>query len=259
MNRLGLPLPLTPLSGLYRALQREARILRYGALILVGALSAATYDRPTRHATAHALCAAGWHVLPGYALLSILVAAVLTHIIATTAASYDLSHLALEAVVRVFVVELIPLAAALFVAVRSGLDAMTRLADLRAAGLAASDTLLLQRHVVPAVVGNAVAVVALSVASGVLALGVAYLVVYGFSPWGLAGFAHLVGQAFDPVTAPIFALKILLFGLAVAIAPATVVLETPRSAAAGGEMRIMARLLLMLVLIEAAALALRDI
>lgn len=244
-------------SKLFTGLRRELRLIRYGALTLVAALSPATYDRATRQATAQALCSSTWQVLPGYALLSILLAAVLTRIVSITAASYGLSYLALEAVVSVFVVELIPLAAALFVAVRSGLEAVHRLAALRAGGLPLPDLRRLGRQVAPAVVANAFAVTALAVVSGLLALAVAYLVVYGPTPWGLSGYTRLVGQVFDPLTAPGLLLKILLFSLAVGIAPATIILDAPHRAAADGELRVMVRLLFFLVLIESASLALK--
>lgn len=228
----------------------------FGAATLAAALSPSLYDRPVRQATAQAVCTSCWQVLPGYALLSILAGAVLTHIVAVTSANYGLSHLALEAVVRVFVVELIPLAAALFVSMHSGLDALNRLAELRAQGLDFSAAGLFEQQLVPGVVANVFAVVLLTLTSGVLMLAVAYLMVYGFTPWGLTDYTRLVGQVFDPVTAPGLLLKILLFGIAVAIAPVTVVLDTPRRAALGSEVRVMARLFLLLVLIEGAALIL---
>ncbi len=243
-------------AGFARSLRREWQLVRFAAVALAAALSPSTYTPPVRRAAAQAICAASWQAFPGYALLSILAGAVLTHIVAVSAASYGLSHLALEAVVRVYVVELIPLAAALFVALRTALEWLDRLAALRAQGTDFDDPALFCRHVVPAVVANLLAVVVLTLGSGLLVLVVAYLMVYGLTPWGLADYTRLVGQVFDPVTAPGLLLKIVLFGIAVAIAPASVVTDPPRRAASGSEMRIMARLLLSLVLIEGAALIL---
>jgi phospholipid/cholesterol/gamma-HCH transport system permease protein len=223
---------------LRRMLLREWRFLLLASATLLAALTPATYEAPVRRAMAQALCVSAWQVLPGYALLTMLFGAAATHIVAVTAASYGLSHLALEAVVRVLVVELIPLAAALFVAMRSGMAMLTRLAAL------------------PGVVGNFFAVVLLTLMSGTLVLCVGYLVVFGLTPWGLSGFTHLVGQVFDPVTAPGLLLKIALFAAAVGIAPATLVLDPARRVAVGSDMRITARLFLMLAFIEAAALIL---
>lgn len=251
MNRIPSLGEALPLARLRRRLQAEGRMLHHAALAFVAALSPATYDRPTRRATAQTLCAAAWQPLPGYVLACLLVGAVLTRIVAITAASYGLSHLALEAVVRVFAVELVPLAATLFVALSSAPDAVLRLAALSTRGAVPP-----LREVVPLVAGNALAVWVLAVVGGMAALAVAYPVMHGFSQWGLAGYARMIGQVFDPVVSLALALKILLFGLAVAIAP-TAVLARPARDAATVQMRLMARLLLLLVLIEGASLALK--
>lgn len=245
-------------AGISRWLRGEWSLLRFAALILAVALSPSVWDGPARMAAAQALCRAVWRVLPGYLAASALVTAVLTRIVAVTAASYGLSHLALEAVVRVFVIELLPLAAALFVAARSGLDAVARLAPVPAPGGVLRAPALAQ--IVPVVAGNALALVTLIVLSGMLALAVAYLVIYGFSPWALAEFTRLAARVFDPVTAPILAFKAVSFAVAVGVVPATVVLDASRrDGATIGEMRVMARMLLMLLVIEAAALALKQI
>lgn len=235
---------------------REWQFVLFAAALLVAALSPATYGRAVRQAVAQSVCFAAGQALPGYALFSILFGAATTHIVAVSAASYGLSHLALEAVVRVFVVELIPLAAALFVAMRSGIAVLDRLAALRAQGAAFEAGDLFVRCVLPGFIGNLFAAMLLTLASSVLVLCVAYLVIHGLSPWGIAGFTRLVGQVFDPVTAPGFLLKTALFGMAVGVAPATVALDTPRRAAAGSDMRVMARLFLLLALIEGAGLVL---
>lgn len=243
----------SPLAGIGLWLAREWRVLRFGALTVVAALSPAIWDRETGKAAAQSLCRAAWLVLPGYLLLTVLVTAVLTRVIEVTAASYSLSHLALEAVVRVFVIELLPLAAALFVATRSGLDAVALLAPHRASGSAPMN------QIVSLVVGNGVAVVALFVLSGTLALAVAYLTVHGFSHWGLPSYTRMIGQVFDPITAHVLGLKVALFAAAVGTAPVTVVVDAPRREVAIGEMRVMARLLLLLLCVEAASLALKQI
>ncbi|MBK7685030.1 MAG: ABC transporter permease [Rhodocyclaceae bacterium] len=58
--------------------------------------------------------------LPGFTLLSTLLSLVLIRIVIVTALSYGLSQLALEMVIRVLVLELIPLFAALYVTLRCG-------------------------------------------------------------------------------------------------------------------------------------------
>ncbi|HBZ05508.1 MAG TPA: ABC transporter permease, partial [Massilia sp.] len=92
-----------------------------GAIALVTALSPSTYSRATRHATARYIHAGTWQVLPWFTLLSALISLVIIRIVLVTALSYGLSRYALEMVVRVLVLELIPLSAALFAALRAGM------------------------------------------------------------------------------------------------------------------------------------------
>ena len=53
----------------------------------------------------------------------------------------------------------------------------------------------------------------------VIALVLAYLSIYGFTPWALAGYTRTVGQIFNGAVATILLMKVLLFGLAVALIP----------------------------------------
>lgn len=229
------------------------RYLRFAALLFVAACSPRIHDRSTRNHTARVFCAAAWQPLAGYLLASLLISAVLTRIVAVTADSYGLTHLALEAILRVFVVEILPLASTLFVAMRAVPMAMQHLC----AQAGRSDAVL--RDALPYAIGNAAAVVILAVIGGFVTLLVAYPVVHGFSPWALPAYGRLIGQVFDPVLAIGFAAKIALFGIAVGIAPTTVALD-PRQRDPGlREMRVMVRLLLVLVLIEASFLMLRGI
>lgn len=249
-------LPLA--TGLARWLVREWRVLRFGALTLVAVLSPGMWDKTTRRDAAQCLCVAAWQAMPGYLLLTVLVTATLTRVIEVTAASYGLSHLALEAVVRVFVMELLPLATALSIATRSGLDAVVALAPLRTkqASVFQSESM---RRIVALSAGNGLAMIALFVISGAVALAVAYLTAHGPSHWALPGFTRMIGQVFDPVTASVLAVKVALFALAVAMAPATVIVDTPRRNVSIGEMRVMARMLLMILCVEAASLAIKQV
>jgi phospholipid/cholesterol/gamma-HCH transport system permease protein len=163
------------------------------------------------------------------------------------------------------VLELIPLFAALFVALRSGAAINTEVAlmhirgDFEAMRRAGADPL--RRELVPRVIGSAVSVVALAAVSGAIALVLAYLGVYGFSPWGLAGYTRTVGQVFDIQVTVGLALKTLLFGLAVAVIPITASLDTPREPrlVPVAVLRGMVRLFLVLVLVEGASLAVKYI
>ena len=239
------------------------RVFHFGGLALVMALSPRTYDRESRSVTAKQIYFTAWQVLPWFTLLAALISMVLIRIVVVTAASYGLSQYALEMVVRVLVLELIPLVAALFVALRSGAAINTEVALMHIRG--DFETLRnvgidpMQRELVPRVVGSAVSVIALAAVSAAIALVLAYVGVYGFSPWGFPGFTLTFGHVFDEQVTFGLALKTLLFGLAVAVIPITASLETPREyrLAPVAVLRGMVRLFLALVMIEGASLAIK--
>lgn len=239
------------------------RVFHFGALALLMALSPATYDSQNRAVTARQIYFTAWQVLPWFTLLSALLSLMLIRIVVVTALSYGLSQYALEMVLRVLVLELIPLFAALFVALRSGAAINTEVAlmhirgDFDAMRRAGADPL--RRELVPRVIGSAVSVVALTVVSGATALLLAYIGVYGFSPWGLAGYTRTIGQVFDLQVVAGLALKMLLFGVAVAVIPITASLDTPREVrlAPVAVLRGMVRLFLVLVLLQGASLAIK--
>jgi phospholipid/cholesterol/gamma-HCH transport system permease protein len=241
------------------------RVFHFGALALVMAFSPATYDKENRSVTAKQIYFTAWQILPWFTLLSALLSVVLIRIVVVTALSYGLSQYALAMVVRVLVLELIPLFAALFVALRSGAAINTEVTlmhirgDFDAQRRAGVDPL--RRELVPRVIGSAVSVLALATVSGVIALLLAYVGIYGFSPWGIAGYTRTVGQVFDLQVTVGLALKTLLFGLAVAVIPITASLEAPREVrlAPVAVLRGMVRLFLVLVLLESASLAVKYI
>lgn len=239
---------LTPASWLLATY----RYLHFAALLIVAAFSPRIHDAANRRQTALVLCNAAWQPLPGYLLASILIGSVVTRVIAVGADSYGLSHLAVEAIVRVFVIEVLPLVASLFVATRAVPMAMHHLVRQRRSPTPAS-----VHDALPYAVGHSIAVVVLAVLGGLVALLVAYLSIHGFTQWGLPGYSRVIGLVFNPVLAIAFAAKIVLFGMAVGMAPAMVVLEPGREDGGMREMRIMVRLLLILVLIEISFLSLQ--
>ena len=240
-------------------------MVHLGAIALVMAFSPSTYSRASRIATSNFIYTSTWQVLPWFTALSALVSLVLIRIVVVTALSYGLSRYALEMVVRVLVLELIPLSAALFVALRAGLafNAGDALAVALAAspGQSARAQNRLRADLVPQVIANAFAVLSLAMISSVIVLVLAYLVVYGFSPWGLGDYTRTVGRVFDPTVTIGFALKTVLFGLAVAVIPTAAILDIhrtgqrPASTVQPGAVR----LLFVLLLIEAASLAVKYI
>jgi phospholipid/cholesterol/gamma-HCH transport system permease protein len=85
---------------------------------------------------------------------------------------------------------------------------------------------------VPQVIANAFSVLSLAMVSSVIVLVLAYLNVYGLSPWGLSDYTRTVGRVFDPVVTLGFVFKTVLFGLAVAVIPSAAILDMLRYRAA---------------------------
>jgi phospholipid/cholesterol/gamma-HCH transport system permease protein len=241
-------------------------MLHLGAVALVMAMSPSTWNRSNRLATSRYIHASTWQVLPWFTLLAALVSLVVIRIVLVTAQSYGLSRYALEMVVRVLVLELIPLSAALFAALRAGMafdaGAMGLARTGMPAGQATEQTLLrLRRDLVPQVLANAFSVLSLAMASSIVVLLLAYLNVYGLSPWGLGDYTRTVGRVFDPVVTLGLVFKTVLFGLAVAVIPSASILDALRhgrrfrSNVQPGALR----LLFVLLLIEASSLAVKYI
>ncbi|MDB5748669.1 MAG: transporter permease [Massilia sp.] len=237
-----------------------------GAIALVTALSPSTYNRGNRLATARYIHASTWQVLPWFTVLSALISLVIIRIVMVTASSYGLSRYALEMVVRVLVLELIPLSAALFTALRSSMAFDATALGLARRGLPtlevnAEALRRLRRDLVPQLFANAFSVLGLAMVSSTVVLLLAYLAVYGVSPWGLQDYTRTVGRVFDPVVTLGFVLKTVLFGLAVAVIPTAAILELqryPRRLASSVQPGAL-RLLFMLLLIEGSSLALKYI
>lgn len=235
----------------------------FGAVALVLALTPSTHAGGGRAATARMLHATTWQALPWFAVLSALVGLALTRIVIVTAQSYGLSQLALEMVVRVLVLELIPLAAALFVLLRAAMvgHLLPAPAGL-AGGTAALRRIGLARwrlELVPRMLALAFAVLALAVTSGVLVLALAYTVSYGFTPWGLDAYTRMVGRVFDAPVGLGLVLKTALFSLAVGVVPLASALQERADTVTSGfaVRRGTVRVTVVLLLIEATSVAVK--
>ena len=207
-------------------------VAKVGALILVLALSPSTYGRANRRALARQVYLGIAPILPWFALLSALLSVVLIRIVVVTAVSYGLSQYALEMVIRVLVIELIPLVAALFVALQSTVPSGAALIRLHEAGAFARQRRRgldpLRHELLPRVVAGIVAVLLLAAVSCLIATLLAYVAVYGFSLGGLPAFTRTMGQIFEPAVALILALKTLLFSVAAALIPVAAFLRSGR-------------------------------
>jgi phospholipid/cholesterol/gamma-HCH transport system permease protein len=236
------------------------RIVMFGAMACVMAVSPATYDRVNRETIARHIYSTSWRVLPGFIVLAGLVSLVLIRVVLVTALHYGLAKFALDLVVKVLVLEVIPLFAALYVALRnaiaSGSEATSIFIPRNLDGLGGAETDRIRDELVPRFIAYAFSVLTMVVVSGLVTLLMAYWSVYGFSPWGMTEFARAVAQGFDSVSSLVFVLKVFLMSLAVAVIP----IAASLNASAARTTRLQpgaVRLVVVLFVIAALALALR--
>jgi phospholipid/cholesterol/gamma-HCH transport system permease protein len=196
----------------------------YGAGLLVLALSPSSWrDARMKEALARHAWMDTAPILLGFSILCALLTVVITRIVVVTARSYGLSQYAMEMVIRVLVLELIPLTAALFVALRCTIPNGAALAEMQRTGhfdaLRRAGVDPAVREVLPRMLAGAFATVTLAALSCFVAGVLAYLAVYGPVAAGLPGYTRMFGHVFDPSVALIFVLKTLLFSVAVAVIP----------------------------------------
>lgn len=235
--------------------------LQMAAQIVVLMLSPSSYTGPRARQVLSHLVVAVWPMLPWFLVLSALISLVIIRIVTATAASYGLSQYALEVLVRTLVLELIPLFAALFVALRHampGAEQLRQQLDARQrAGRHIPGIAGLAGTLLPRALASGHAVVLLASLSGVVALVLTYLLVHGFSPWALPSYTHDVGRVFSPVVSLIFVLKTAFFSLAVAVVPLAGAAEPDEHGRyrAHSDMTAFARLFSVLLMVEIASLA----
>ena len=200
-----------------------ARITFFGAVMVVRAFSPASYGPQTRRNLARHVYVDTAPILPWFTLLISLFTLIITRIVIVTSASYGLSQYALEMVIRVLVIELIPLTAALFVALRCTIPSGAALVEMRRIGH--FRTLHRQRldpiavEVLPRLLAGIFSCITLAALSCVVAGALAYLAVYGFSVAGTSAYVHMFGRVFEPMFTFIFSLKTLFFAIAVSVIP----------------------------------------
>ena len=199
------------------------RIMFFGSVMLVRACSPASYGPKTRYNLARHVYLDTAPILGWFTVLIALFTVIITHIVIVTAASYGLSQYALEMVVRVLIIELIPLTAALFVALRctipsgAALVEMRRIGHFRALRRKRQDPIAVE--VLPRLLAGVFACITLAALSCVVAGVLVYLAVYGFTLAGEQNYARVVGRVFEPMFTLIFAMKTVFFALAVSVIP----------------------------------------
>ncbi len=227
------------------------------------ALSFSAYTPRTRALAMRQLYFGAWQVLPGFTLFAALLSLVVIQITISLARGYGLAQFALELVFRAVVLELVPLLTALYVALRSGAAIVTEVAMMRISGeldeLFAAHIDPYEREFVPRIAAAAISVFALTIVSCSVVMAVAYLVMYGNSPWGFAEFTRTVALVFGPGALAGLMFKGFAFGAVVAVIPIAAGLEATRDpnsvpvAVMGG----MVRLFAALALIELVSLAVK--
>lgn len=236
------------------------RLVLLGAVILVLTLSPSSYSRESRRVLARHIYLNTAPILLGFTVLCALVTVVITRIVLVTALSYGLSQYALQVVIRVLVLELIPLTAALFVALRCTIPDGAELTAMQASGeldeMRRQGMDPVRREVLPRVVAGMFSGITLAALSSLVTLVVAYLAGYGFTVSGVAAYTRLFGQVFSPAVTLIFVLKTLLFSLAVSLIPMASALYGMRGASVrtSAEMRGLVRMFAVILLIEVASL-----
>lgn len=252
--------PLSLVRGVVQWLAGWWRIIHLGGVLLALALSPATWRSEGRAVIARHVVTGCAPLIPWFTVLSAVISVVLVRIVVVTAVSYGLSRYALDMVVRVLVLELLPLTTALFVAIRCTMPHAQEIGALRSGGgferLATEGVDPLRREVLPRAVTGLFCTFMLAAMACVVALVVTYLSVYGFTPWGLEPYTRTVGHVFDPVVTTVFLLKILGLGLAVALIPmASTLYDLPLARSrASAELRGLVRLFAVILVIEVVAL-----
>ncbi|MES2582895.1 MAG: ABC transporter permease [Pseudomonadota bacterium] len=258
------------LAQMGRAVQQAlldwVHLLNLGASILVLALSPNSYTPANRASLMRNMYTNTAPILLGFTVVCALVTLILTRIVVVTAHSYGLSHYALQLVIRVLVLELIPITAALFVALRCTIPDGAELLALHAKGQLdmspGKEWAAMQREVPPRLVAGLFSGATLAALSSVVVLVVAYLASYGFTLSGLANFTRLFGQVFSPAVTVIFVLKIVFFCLTVSLMPMASALVGMRGMAGmytstvrtSAEMRGLVRMFTVILLIEMVSL-----
>jgi phospholipid/cholesterol/gamma-HCH transport system permease protein len=200
-----------------------SRITFFGALMLVRAMSPSSYGPQTRFNLARHVYLDTAPILPWFTLLISLFTLIITRIVIVTATSYGLSQYAMEMIVRVMIIELIPITAAIFVAMRCTIPSGAALVEMRRAGHFRT---LRRNHldpvcveVLPRLLAGVFACITLAALSIVVAVFLAYFAVYGFNHAGFETYTNVMGHVFAPMFTLIFVLKTLFFALAVSIIP----------------------------------------
>ncbi len=250
-------------QGFSERLNAWARVFRFAIAAIIGVLSPSTYNKATRLVVQKQIYFTAWQILPGFAAFSALFSFLIIEIVGSTARKYGLYEYALELIVRILVLEILPLITVLFIALRTGAAMNTEVAlmkiqnELDALQRIGIDPMRLE--LLPRVVGGTISVLALTAVNIVVALWLTHLLIIDFHPWTLTtgDYTRMIGRVLDIPALLVLWAKTLAFGFAVTVIPISEGLSTPQKLfhAPIAVLRGMVRLFFSLMLIEAAALA----
>lgn len=233
------------------------RIAELGAQLLTLALWPSSYTAAYRHALLRHIVLGTAPSLVGFTVLTTLLSLIVIRIVLVTSVSYGLTQYALEMMVRVLVLELIPLTAALFAALRCTIPRAAEVAALRSSSAWGSGGHEpMHMEVLPRVAAGVVCALLLAAISCAVTLVLAYLSVYGFTSAGFEAYTRTVGHVFSPGVALVFGLKIAAMAVAVALLPVASVLITPArpGALTSAELKGLVRMFFVILLIEGVSL-----
>ena len=234
------------------------RIAELGAQLLTLALWPSSYTAAYRQALLRHIVLGTAPSLLSFTVLTTLLSLIVIRIVLVTSVSYGLTQYALEMMVRVLVLELIPLTAALFAALRCTIPRAAEVAALRSrdAWGSGGGSGPMHMEVLPRVAAGVVCALLLAAISCAVTLLLAYLAVYGFTSAGFEAYSRTVGHVFSPGVALVFSLKIAAMALAVALLPVASVLITPARPGdlTSAELKGLVRMFFVILLIEGVSL-----
>src|SRR4029079_18526591 len=154
------------------------RVMRFAGIATVALVSPSTYRAGTRELAVRQIYVTAWEVLPGYLFFSAILSVVIIEIVANAARNYGLSQYALELMLRVLVLEVIPLLTAFFVALRTGAAIGWEVALLTVSGELVEEQATgerpLENELVPRIAGAALSVASLTTLACAIAVWLAY-------------------------------------------------------------------------------------
>ncbi|MDO4723861.1 MAG: ABC transporter permease [Comamonadaceae bacterium] len=221
--------------------------------------------RPGRHwwriwqvVTAQVYARLRWSLL-GFLLIAYILGSVATQITQQTLQGFGLAHFTPSLMVRILLVEVVPLAAALVAAIKLTIPLGAELAMLRhrkhLARLEAAGIDALRVEFLPRLLMGVYAAIMLAAMGSAAVMVTLYLNIYGYTLAGLEVFTHAFGRTMTPLFTFIFAAKAIAFGYIVALIPLTAAFTDPRyGLRRDSELATLARMLALLTLVEVLSL-----